>query len=445
MTQRVDCIVVGAGLAGLTTAVRLSDAGARVLVLEAADVVGGRTADWIDDGMHVETGLHRYLGFYRHLPRLLKHVGAPLDDVVTWTDAVGFASPGRAKARYWASPLRHPCRTAGSLLGQTEFLPWGQRVALVRMIGSGAIGYHRRPAQLDRMPLATWARSCGVNEDTLHRLLAPITAGLFFIPASRFSAYNFMGLLMPYLATLFKTGVGAFNGGMTEVMCNPLATYIRKHGGTVTTGVRARSLIGTSGRIEGVLTDHGEFHAPRVVVAASLGPAKALIDSALAEHPFFDGLRALPSTPAVTFQADTVRPLLPDDSPVFAPGTQIGCLSEQSRTTFKGSGGRLSVIMANPAEVRDLTTEELAALVTTEAARIGVYLDGQILRATTVHLDDDFYDLGVGHEHLRPPQRTPIPGLTLAGDYTRQRYLATMEGATYSGELAAASVLTGLS
>lgn len=441
MSRGPTCVVVGAGLAGLSTAVRLSDAGYRVHVIEASDVVGGRTADWVDEGMRVETGLHRYLGFYRHLPRLLEHIGVPLRDVVTWTDSVSFSQAGGPDARFWASPLRHPCGTLHTALTQSDFLPWSQRVALLRMVSAGAIAYYRHPDRLDAVSLASWARRHRVSDETIDRLLGPLTAGLFFIPPTRFSAHSFMGVLMPYLPTLLKTGVGAFSGGMTEVMTGRLAAYIRGHGGVVSTGVRARALAGTSERIRGVITDRGEADVDEVVVATSLGPAKSLVDSALAEHPYFDGMRALPSTPAVTFQAETTHPVLPTDAPLFAPGTAIGCLAEQSRTTFKGSAGRISVIMANPHEVRDLTTAELADLVTDEAARVGVYLEGQILNARTVHIDDDFYDMGVGHERLRPPQHTPIPGLTLAGDYTRQKYLATMEGAVYSGSLAAKSIL----
>ena len=49
-----------------------------------------------------------------------------------------------------------------------------------------------------------------------------------------------------------------------------------------------------------------------------------------------------------------------------------------------------------------------------------------------------------GIEALRPPQRTPIDGLFLAGDWTDTGWPATMEGAVRSGYLAAQEVLTVL-
>ncbi|HYE22394.1 MAG TPA: FAD-dependent oxidoreductase [Verrucomicrobiae bacterium] len=53
----------------------------------------------------------------------------------------------------------------------------------------------------------------------------------------------------------------------------------------------------------------------------------------------------------------------------------------------------------------------------------------------------EFYALVPGAERLKPTHTTPIPGVFLAGDYTCQRYLATMEGAVYSGRLAATAIL----
>ena len=40
MTERVDCVVIGAGVVGLACAKWLAEAGREVIVLEAADMIG---------------------------------------------------------------------------------------------------------------------------------------------------------------------------------------------------------------------------------------------------------------------------------------------------------------------------------------------------------------------------------------------------------------------
>ena len=51
--------IVGAGLAGLSAAVELADAGHEVEIFESRPFVGGKVGSWIDqDGNHVEMGLH---------------------------------------------------------------------------------------------------------------------------------------------------------------------------------------------------------------------------------------------------------------------------------------------------------------------------------------------------------------------------------------------------
>lgn len=49
-----------------------------------------------------------------------------------------------------------------------------------------------------------------------------------------------------------------------------------------------------------------------------------------------------------------------------------------------------------------------------------------------------------GCEPCRPTQRTPISNFYLSGDYTKQRYLASMEGATFSGKLCAQAIAGAL-
>lgn len=87
--KRVDPIaIVGGGLAGLSCAYDLCEAGYAVTIFEHRAILGGRTSSWIDDGMPVESGLHKFLGIYRALPQLLKRAGVDLADVVSWVDDV---------------------------------------------------------------------------------------------------------------------------------------------------------------------------------------------------------------------------------------------------------------------------------------------------------------------------------------------------------------------
>lgn len=44
-------------------------------------------------------------------------------------------------------------------------------------------------------------------------------------------------------------------------------------------------------------------------------------------------------------------------------------------------------------------------------------------------------------EPCRPLQRSPIEGFYLAGDYTKQKYLASMEGAVLSGKFCSQSIV----
>jgi len=51
--------IVGAGLAGLSTAVDLVDRGCEVEIFESRPFVGGKVSSWVDnDGNHIEMGLH---------------------------------------------------------------------------------------------------------------------------------------------------------------------------------------------------------------------------------------------------------------------------------------------------------------------------------------------------------------------------------------------------
>src|SRR6185437_8496791 len=84
--KKYDVIVIGSGLAGLSCGYYLSKRGKHVLILEKYPFVGGRTASWEENGMEVESGLHRMLGFYEALPQLMEDCHITIDKAIIWED-----------------------------------------------------------------------------------------------------------------------------------------------------------------------------------------------------------------------------------------------------------------------------------------------------------------------------------------------------------------------
>jgi len=74
---KLKVAIIGAGLAGMSTAVELLDQGHEVNLYESRPFIGGKVGSFVDrQGNHIEMGLHVFFGCYSNLFRLLKKVHA---------------------------------------------------------------------------------------------------------------------------------------------------------------------------------------------------------------------------------------------------------------------------------------------------------------------------------------------------------------------------------
>jgi 15-cis-phytoene desaturase len=438
-----NVIIVGSGLAGMSAAANLVKAGHQVTILERNNYLGGRTSSWIQDGMHVESGLHRYLGFYYYLPKLLNNVGISVDDIIDWEDAVVIRSIEHPAVEFSVSPLHRPLHTLGNAFSNYNFISFKERLKLINMLRFGIKLYRSNPYYLDEMTVIDLASKFKLKRDTIRQVLVPFTEGIFFLPIEQYSAYAFLGLIMPYKKRLPFMRAGAFNGPMSDVLIDPIANYITKRGGSIIQESPVEEIIIKEKRVAGVrVSNNNEYYADAVVLATSLGPAQRIIRQSNLNHDNFSAMLAMPTMPAVTMQFELTEPALAKDITTFGPGTSMASFSEQSRTTFKHTKGRLSVIMAQPSKHISMNDHELADIVYKDAFKLGLNINpSTVVSYRKITEPDDFYRLGINSEIMRPTQITNTPGLLLAGDYTKQQYLATMEGAVYSGLIAASHIV----
>jgi 15-cis-phytoene desaturase len=440
MRAEADVIIIGSGLAGLCCAFELAKRKRKALVLEAEDVIGGRTSSWEEDGMPVESGIHKFLGIYRVLPRVLKEAGVDLEKMLTWVDALELHAADRRAAYFGAAPYHHPILTLKGMLGNGHFIPWSDKLRIASLAMGGLITCASRPAKLDAQSVAEAARACGISDRVLRDLFQTLTTGVLFLPPDEFSAYAAFAPALEALKRGLTMRVGAFNGGMTEVMMRPLADAIERLGGTVQTKSPVTKLLIEGGAISGVEVGRAHVTANAVVLATSLKPAQTLLQRGLSGHSWLKPMLSLPSLSAVTLQCELDHALFPTDHTHFS-NTAVCCFGEQSHTTFRHVPGRLSAILYPPEHFLTMDPDAVLRRVETDCEGMGIPLKGHVTRHRVIAHPHDFYAMKPGSEALRPTQETPIPGLTLAGDYTKQPFSASMEGAAISGVRAAEAVL----
>jgi 15-cis-phytoene desaturase len=218
MAMTYDAIVIGGGLAGLAAAFDLVDNQKKVLLLEAADRPGGRTSNWRQHGMDVESGVHKFVGVYTQLPRLLRRAGIRLKDVFIYQDKVEIrvaeggdknSDPNgrRRSGRFGMSMFHRPLLTLAGALGNGDLLPWRDKWRLIRLVRAGLFQYPRDPESLDRFTLADYARMRGASDNLINTVLFSLSGGLFFLPPERYSAYAFFSLLLSRQNALIVAGL----------------------------------------------------------------------------------------------------------------------------------------------------------------------------------------------------------------------------------------------
>lgn len=443
--RKKDAIVVGGGLAGLSAAVQLVEKGKDVVVLEYMPHLGGRTANWNEKGMEVESGLHRYIGYYTALPTLLGKAGIDLDKIIQWEDEIEIRIADTALQADFGLSVYNLVGTISGIVGNNNFLTPVEKIRYGIFLTQGLKDYVLNPKMLDTLSIKAYARNHSLSDKIIQRIIEPLSTGIFFLPTDKYSAFVFFGFIVPAFYRFYQMRIGAFKGGMTDVMIDPIAAYIEKRGGKVRRNSKVEQLLVKNNKVYGVQLKNEKIEASEIIIAASLNPAKDLIRASFKDVKPFKKLLDLPSMPAITVQIELTKPALERDLTTFAPGTHLCSFAEQSRTTFKNTKGRLSIILTPAEKFLKMKEKEILKVVIAEAKRLGIHFERDIKDFRVIAEPVDFYSLTAETEKMRPEQATHVSGLTLAGDYTKQQFFCTMEGAVVSGQKAAEIVLGQLS
>jgi squalene-associated FAD-dependent desaturase len=438
MSQR-RVVVIGGGLAGITAAVSLRDAGAAVTLLESRPRLGGAASSYSRAGMMIDNGQHVFLRCCSSYQDLLARLGVT-DQVSIQKrfDVTILTGTGTGHARLRRSSLPSPLHFAGALAGY-PLLSLAERAK----VGRAALAFRfADPASpdLDRQRLGEWLAVRGQDERARRRLW-----DLFIISALNINGDDAnVGLAATVIKTALLGRRDAADIGMAKVPLGRLhadatAALLGRVGAEVRLGARAASvelLPGGGFRIGGP-ADSGaaSILADAVVLAVPPGQAARLAGSCgVMQAPDFEHLGCSPIVNVhVVYDRQVMQ--LPFVAAVDSP---VQWVFDKTRQSGLRAGQYLAVSLSAADDFVDMPTAALRQLflpaleqLFPAAAGAGItdFFVTRERRAT--------FRQGPGSGALRPGAATSVPGLVLAGAWTDTGWPDTMEGAVRSGHNAA--------
>lgn len=449
--------IAGGGLAGLACAKYLVDAGHTPIVLESRDVLGGLVAAWQDeDGDWYETGLHVFFGAYPNMLQLMEELG--ISDHLQWKEhTLIFNQPEKpgVLSRFDVPNIPAPINVIASILRNNDMLTWEQKIRFAIGLLPAIVRGQQYVEKMDQYSLLEWLRRQGVDERVNSDIFIAASKALTFINPEDVSATVPLTALNRFLQERYGSKVAFLDGSPPERLCQPIVDYVTEQGGKVLLNKPIRQiLLNADSTVRGYLVrglDGAEdevITADAYVCATSVDVIKALMPEPWQGISFFQKMQQLEGVPVINIHLWFDRKLIDIDQLLFSRSDLLSVYADMSNTCREYADPDKSMLELVLAPAKDwIDRSEADILAATMAELEKLYpqeLAGdhpaQLLKYKIVKTPRSVYTAAPGTQACRPDQTTPIANFFLAGSYTMQRYLGSMEGAVLSGKLAAQRV-----
>jgi squalene-associated FAD-dependent desaturase len=449
----VKAVVVGGGLAGITAAIALGQAGADITLLEAKPRLGGATMSFTRDGLVVDTGQHVFLRCCTAYRGLL--------------DRLGMSAHAPLQPRFDVTVLTPSRRTKlrrNRLPGPLHLLPALARYPLLSYsersrVSLAALAMRRvDPADpaVDKVRFGDWLAAHGQDERARRALWDLFSVASLNVPGD--------DATLSLAATVVRTGLlgdpGAADIGVPALPLGELhgaaaARLLGKLGATVRPNTKVagiEAVAGPGSRIgyrvrlartpAGVRQQEREdpqevLDADAVVLAVPHEAAAKLIPAGALPAQTVAGWAGLGAAPIVNVHVIYDRKVMdvPFAAAVDSPVQWVFDRTRISGMHARGDDGQyLAISLSAADEYVDMTSVELREqFVPALAELFGAAREATVTEFFVTRERRATFRQVPGTARLRPQAATALPGLVLAGSWTDTGWPDTMEGAVRSG------------
>ncbi len=432
--------IIGGGLAGLAAATELCTT-ANVTLFEARSKPGGRAGAFVDaeTGATLDLCQHVAMGCCTHFLAILDRW--EIHDEFILDRVLHFLGPGNELCRFEGSRwFPAPLHLSGAF-ARLRYLTWRERF----QIGRNLLAlWWTNSAAANRGTIGNWLKERGASERVCELFWQPVIESALSESLDQAS--------FPAARKVFVEGFLTQRRGyelwiprrpLTEILQERVLPWLAQRGvelrmGTTVTQVERNV---SSGFL--ITANREQVPFDRVIVAVPWTRVESMLSEELrAELPQLARLRELPAAPILSVHLWYDRPLtnLPH---VVLPGrvSQWLFAASHSEEQRRAKEYGYQVVISAAYDLIKQPREQILRTVTDELQRAFSRANATLLRSRVIIEPRAVFAPRPEGEAQRLPQRTTVPGLALAGDWTDTGWPATMEGAIRSGELAAEHLL----
>ena len=449
--------IAGAGLAGLSCAKYLADAGHTPFVYESRNVLGGKVAAWKDeDGDWYETGLHIFFGAYPNMLQLFKELD--IEERLQWkSHSMIFNQPEEpgTYSRFDFPDLPAPVNGVAAILSNNDMLTWQEKISFGLGLIPAMLRGQNYVEDCDKYSWTEWLKKQNIPERVNDEVFIAMSKALNFIGPDEISSTVLLTALNRFLQEKNGSKMAFLDGAPPERLCQPIVDHIKAAGGDVFLNSPLREInLKSDGSVENFLIGSAKepngkrIEADAYVSAMPVDIFKTILPKEWSSKNIFKKLDGLKGVPVINIHLWFDRKLTSIDHLLFSRSPLLSVYADMSITCKEYEDPNRSMLELVFAPAKDWISrkdEEIIEATMKELTKLfPMHFSGEnqakLRKYKVVKTPQSVYKAVPGCQDLRPSQKTPINNFFLTGDYTMQKYLASMEGAVLSGKLCAETI-----
>jgi squalene-associated FAD-dependent desaturase len=435
--------VIGGGLAGLSAACALADAGYQVRLLEKRRYLGGRASSYEHPGTGevIDNCQHVLLGNCVNLIDLYRRLG--VSDAIRWFDRLTFIEPGGRRSILKPSLFPAPFHDLPAFLRASAFT-FSDKLAIGRGMSAFIAGVPRDSDE----NFAQWLQRHRQTRGAIERFWKPVLVSALNEDPDRMSVHYAAQVIRKSL--LLSPGAGRM--GVPAIPLSDLYSraidYIQSRGGQVELSSAPEAFRWSEQTQQWlVATQSDHFATDAIVLALAFEGLSKLLPALprnLESEQLALNLECFEHSPITGIHLWFDREVSDLEHAILLDAT-IQWMFHKSKLqpeTRRGDPGTyLELVVSASKSLVEMQRQEIIDLALRELAQFfPLVVQATLLKATVVKEVRATYSIRPQLDLLRPSSASPWPRVFLAGDWIATGWPATMEGAVRSGYLAAEAV-----